>query len=82
MAYLEEGLAQNRSMGARPQVARSCLDLAEALLRRGRAGDRDRALDLLARGALEARSLGMAVLAARVEDAGIPATARTRAGSR
>ena len=82
VAYLEEGLAQNRSMGARPQVARSCLDLAEALLRRGRAGDRDRALDLLARGALEARSLGMAVLAARVEDAGIPATARTRAGSR
>ena len=76
MAYLEEGLAQNRSMRARPQVARSYLDLAEALLRRGRAADRDRALDLLARGALEARSLGMTALATRAEDAGIPGRAR------
>jgi hypothetical protein len=76
VAYLEEGLAQNRSMRARPQVARSYLDLAEALLRRGRAADRDRALDLLARGALEARSLGMTALATRAEDAGIPVRAR------
>jgi len=76
VAYLEEGLAQNRSMGARPQVARSYLNLAEALLRRGRAGDPDRALDLLARGALEARSLGMTALATRAEDAGIPVRVR------
>jgi tetratricopeptide (TPR) repeat protein len=76
VAYLEEGLAQNRSMRARPQVARSYLDLAEALLRRGRAGDPDRALDLLARAALEARSLGMTALATRAEDAGIPVRAR------
>jgi hypothetical protein len=55
---------------------RSYLDLAEALLRRGRAADRDRALDLLARGALEARSLGMTALATRAEDAGIPVRAR------
>jgi tetratricopeptide (TPR) repeat protein len=76
VAYLEEGLAQNRSMGALPQVARSYLNLAEALLRRGRAGDPDRALDLLARAALEARSLGMTALATRAEDAGIPVRAR------
>jgi class 3 adenylate cyclase/tetratricopeptide (TPR) repeat protein len=76
VAYLEEGLAKNRSMGARPQVARSYLNLAEALLRRGRAGDPDRALDLLARAALEARSLGMTALATRAEDAGIPVRAR------
>jgi tetratricopeptide (TPR) repeat protein len=82
VAYLEEGLAQNRSMRARPQVVRSYLDLAKALLRRGRAADRDRALDLLARGALEARSLGMTALAARTEDAGIPVRARDQAGSR
>jgi class 3 adenylate cyclase/tetratricopeptide (TPR) repeat protein len=82
VAYLEEGLAQNRSMKARPQVARSYLDLAEALLRRGRAADRDRALELLARGALEARSLGMTALAARAKDAGIPVRAWDQAGSR
>jgi tetratricopeptide (TPR) repeat protein len=82
VAYLEEGLAQNRSMRARPQVVRSYLDLAKALLRRGRAVDRDRALDLLARGALEARSLGMTALAARTEDAGIPVRAWDQAGSR
>jgi class 3 adenylate cyclase/tetratricopeptide (TPR) repeat protein len=82
VAYLEEGLAQNRSMGTRPQVVRSYLDLAEALLRRGRAADPDRALDLLARGALEARSLGMAGLAARAEDAEIRIRARDQAGSR
>jgi tetratricopeptide (TPR) repeat protein len=82
VAYLEEGLAQNRSMRARPQVVRSYLDLAEALLRRGRAADRDRALDLLARGATEARSLGMPALAARTEDAAIPVRARDQAGSR
>jgi class 3 adenylate cyclase/tetratricopeptide (TPR) repeat protein len=81
VAYLEEGLAQNRSMGARPQVARSYLNLAEALLRRGRPGDRDRAVDLLERGALEARSLGMAALAARVEDAEVRVGAREQAGS-
>jgi tetratricopeptide (TPR) repeat protein len=81
VAYLEEGLARNRSMRARPQVVRSYLDLAEALLRRGRAADRDRALDLLARGALEARSLGMTALAARTEDAGIPVRAWDQAGS-
>jgi tetratricopeptide (TPR) repeat protein len=76
VAYLEEGLAQNRSMRARLQVVRSYQDLAEALLRRGRAADRDRALDLLARAALEARSLGMTALATRAEDAGIPVRAR------
>src|SRR5918995_616849 len=82
VAYLQEGLARNRSMRARPQVVRSYLDLAEALLRRGRAADRDRALDLLARGTLEARSLGMTALATRAEDAGIPGRARDQAGSR
>jgi hypothetical protein len=82
VAHLEEGLPQNRSMRAGPQVTRSYLDLAEALLRRGRAADRDRALDLLARGALEARSLGMAALAARAEDPKIPVKARDQAPSR
>jgi class 3 adenylate cyclase/tetratricopeptide (TPR) repeat protein len=44
---LEEAIALSRRMGDRPFAAQAELNLAQVLLRRGAAGDRDRALELL-----------------------------------
>jgi hypothetical protein len=65
--HFRDALRANTEMGARPWVARACADWAEALLRRGGPGDRERASELLARADEPARELGMATLTKRVE---------------
>ena len=62
---LEAAVAANARMGARPYRAHAEHDLARALVLRGRAPDRERALPLAARAAAEARELGMTPLAER-----------------
>ena len=49
----------NTRAQAPPWIARSLLELARALLARGRPGDELRAVDLLQRAELLARDLGM-----------------------
>jgi hypothetical protein len=61
-------------MGARPWVARTCADWAEALLERDAPGDRERAVELLALARELVHELGMATLAKRIE---VLAEART-----
>jgi tetratricopeptide (TPR) repeat protein len=65
--HFAEALRTNSRMGARPWVARTTLDWAEALFSRAGPGDRERALELLERAAELARGLGMAALAAQAE---------------
>ena len=59
---LEGGLAQHDSLRARPWSARSCYDLARALVRRGGPGDRERAVGLLNHALEIANTVGMAKL--------------------
>ena len=55
----------NTRAQAPPWIARSLFELARALLARGRPGDELRAVDLLQRAELLARTLGMRSLAAQ-----------------
>ena len=63
--HLEDALETNARAQAPPWIARSLLDLARALLARGRPGDDLRAVDQLQRAELLARNLGMRSLAAQ-----------------
>jgi hypothetical protein len=60
--HFSAALTANRRIGARPALAHSRYRYARALLGRDRGDDRQRALDLLDKGALEAQELGMAGL--------------------
>jgi tetratricopeptide (TPR) repeat protein len=61
--WLREAVASNRRIGAAPFVARAQAELATALRRRDRPGDREEARQLLAEAAGAAAGLGMPVLA-------------------
>ncbi len=76
--HLSDGLAMAEAMGDRPMIARIRVQLARLLLERGAEGDRERALELLARGLAEAQEIGMVglteeALAARFEVQGLTA---------
>jgi hypothetical protein len=60
--HFSAALTANRRIGARPALAHTRYRYARALLARDRGDDRERALALLNKGALEARELGMAGL--------------------
>ena len=61
----EDALETNTRAQAPPWIARSLLELARALLARGRPGDEPRAVDELRRAEPLARNLGMRSLAAQ-----------------
>jgi len=60
--HFSAALTANRRIGARPALAHTRYRYARALLERDRGDDRERALALLDKDALEARELGMAGL--------------------
>jgi class 3 adenylate cyclase len=62
---LEDAIVMARRMGGRPFVAQAELNLAEVLLARGAAGDRERSLQLLDSSLDCAQSLAMPVLSRR-----------------
>jgi DNA-binding SARP family transcriptional activator len=64
--HLEHALETNTRVQAPPWIARSLLDLARALLARGRPGDKHRAKDMLRRAELQAHELGMQSLTGQV----------------
>jgi tetratricopeptide (TPR) repeat protein len=57
--HLDRAVAANRLLGNLPVTAIAMTDLAEALLRRGHAADRERAVELLAAARQDAAALGM-----------------------
>jgi hypothetical protein len=65
--HFEGALRANTRMGARPWVARTCVDWAEALVERDAPGDRERAVELLALAGELVDELGMATLAKRID---------------
>jgi class 3 adenylate cyclase len=76
--HLEDAVELARRMGDRPYVAESWQGLAAALFARGAAGDRERALELLARVLETGQELGMRTLveealALRLEAQGLSA---------
>jgi class 3 adenylate cyclase len=80
--HFSDGLAMSERMGDRPWTAVGRFGLAEALLERDRKGDRERALELLAKALDSAQELGMVrvvndALAARLEAQGISLDANT-----
>jgi eukaryotic-like serine/threonine-protein kinase len=78
LRHFEGAVELSRSMGDRPFLAQGRLGLAEALLARGAAGDRKRALELLGRVLEVGQELGMrplveAALELRLEAQGLSA---------
>ena len=67
--HFQAALEMNERQGARPALARTRLDFAQMLLRRGEPSDLDRADALLSAAEDEAATLGMASLLARIEAA-------------
>ncbi len=61
--HFEDALAMDEKMGARPWVALTQHDYATMLMKRGDAGDRERALQLVGEALGTAQELGMARLA-------------------
>jgi tetratricopeptide (TPR) repeat protein len=61
--HLDRAVTANRNLGNRPVTALTSADLADALVRRGRPGDHERAARLLAEARLEAETLGMSARA-------------------
>jgi tetratricopeptide (TPR) repeat protein len=59
IVHLEAAITANRRLGNRPFTAIAGADLAVALLRRDREGDRERAVELLRWAAVEASATGM-----------------------
>ncbi|HUP18305.1 MAG TPA: AAA family ATPase [Acidimicrobiia bacterium] len=64
--HLEDAIAMNQRMGARPWVAHCQRDLAGLLLSRDGPGDRDKAMGLLGEALMTAEELGMVVLEAKI----------------
>ena len=78
VGHLEDGLELATRMGDRPFAVEASHYLAEALLRRGASGDRERALELLGRCLDAAQEMGMRLmieraLALRLEAQGLAA---------
>lgn len=69
--HFRAALAANARMGARPWLARTQYEYGRLLLARDGPGDREAARQLLQQALDEARSLGMAPLAARIEQVGV-----------
>jgi len=67
--HFEAALEQNTRLGSPTWLAHTCHQYAVALLRRGGDGDAARARELLRDALAVARRIGMATLAARIEDA-------------
>jgi hypothetical protein len=65
--HFEDALTANTRMAARPQLARTQVDLAALLFRPGAAHDRPRALGLLDEARRTAAELGMIPLLARID---------------
>ena len=80
--HLDRAVAANTRLGHRPMTACCRADLAVALLRRNRLGDRQRARELLGRAAAEAETMEMPVQAGRWRAlaAGTPRTPTTGCG--
>jgi tetratricopeptide (TPR) repeat protein len=68
--HFQAALVANERMGARPWVARTQHEYAQMLLARDAPGDRARARELLGAALETASEVGMATLAARIENAG------------
>ncbi|MFQ6030997.1 MAG: tetratricopeptide repeat protein, partial [Dehalococcoidia bacterium] len=66
VADFEESLAFCRKIGARPELAWTCCDYADTLLRRNNPGDRERAMSLLDESLAISTELGMRPLMERV----------------
>jgi hypothetical protein len=84
-AHFEDAIARCRRLGVRPHLARALYDHGVARLRRGAAGDAERAHALLAEARTEAEALGMTGLVALVDKrapAPSPATAPRPATAR
>jgi tetratricopeptide (TPR) repeat protein len=64
--HLEDAIAMNQKMGARPWTAHGQHDLAGLLLSRDGPGDRERAMGLLQEALMTAEELGMVVLEAKI----------------
>ncbi|RPI47489.1 MAG: helix-turn-helix transcriptional regulator [Betaproteobacteria bacterium] len=69
MRHFEAAIAMNARQGARPWLAHAKQQFATMLLRRARAEDRPRALNLLDEALAESQALGMLALAARTAEA-------------
>ena len=67
IAAFEEAVAFCRRSGYGPELARTCRDYGETLLRRGAPGDGRKAVRVLDEGLSIARILGMVPIAARIE---------------
>ncbi len=65
-AHFEDALAFCRKAGYRPELAWSCCDYADCLLKRGGPGDRERALSLLDESLSISSEFGMRPLMERV----------------
>ena len=64
--HFEDSLAFCRKAGYRPGLAWTCCDYADTLLRRNRAGDREKAMSLLDESLSLSSELGMRPLMERV----------------
>jgi DNA-binding CsgD family transcriptional regulator len=67
VGHLKSAVVFCRSSGFRPELAWTCLDLAETLLLRGASGDEEAASRTLDEGGAVARSLGMSPLITKIE---------------
>ncbi len=64
-AHFEDGLAEIRQAGYRPELAWTCCDYADGLLQRSSPGDQERAMSLLDESLAISRELGMRPLVER-----------------
>ncbi|MBY0277326.1 hypothetical protein K2Z84_18500, partial [Candidatus Binatia bacterium] len=76
LAHLDDAIARNRALGARPYLARALAECAAVLHERDATGDRDRAADLLR----EARTIAAAIGQHALRDALVGAMPSPRAG--
>jgi tetratricopeptide (TPR) repeat protein len=78
--HLDEAVAMNQRMGARPWTAHAQHDLARVLRRRDSAGDRERAAELEAAALVTAHEIGMPALELSLAGAGSATEAPARLG--
>jgi len=65
-SHFEDALAFNRGAGYRPDLAWTCYDYADALLKRENAGDREKATELIDEALALSQELDMRPLMERV----------------